>query len=68
VLARPPEAWPGERGFVTEELLRRLLPAAGAGWEVFICGPPPMMNAVEAALWRMGYPAGSYHAERFDLV
>lgn len=68
VLARPPEDWPGERGFVTEELLGRHLPAPAAGWEVFICGPPPMMDAVERALWRTGYPAGRYHAERFDLV
>jgi predicted ferric reductase len=68
VLARPPEGWPGERGFVSEELLRRHLPAPAAGWDVFICGPPPMMDAVERALWRLGYPAGRYHAERFDLV
>ncbi len=68
VLARPPETWEGERGFVDEALLRRHLPAPAADWEVFICGPPPMMDAVERALWRMGYPAGRYHAERFDLV
>jgi predicted ferric reductase len=68
VLARAPGDWTGEHGFVTEELLRRHLPAAQAGWEVFICGPPPMMDAVERALWRLGYPAGTYHSERFDLV
>jgi len=68
VLARRPEGWPGERGFVTEELLRRHLPEPAAGWEVFICGPPPLMDVVERALWHLGYPAGRYHAERFDLV
>jgi ferredoxin-NADP reductase len=53
---------------VTEELLRRHLPPPAQGWEAFVCGPPPMMDAVERSLWRIGYPAGSYHAERFDLV
>jgi predicted ferric reductase len=68
VLARPPEVWEGERGFVTKELLRRHLPPPAQGWEAFVCGPPPMMDAVERSLWQIGYPAGSYHAERFDLV
>jgi predicted ferric reductase len=68
VLARPHEGWAGEAGFVGEELLRRHLPPPEAGWEVLVCGPPPMMDAVERDLWRMGYPAGTYHSERFDLV
>ena len=68
VLAQPHEGWAGERGFVSEELLRRCIPAPGAGWEVFVCGPPLMVDAVDRTLRRIGYPVGTYHAERFDLV
>lgn len=68
VLARPPDGWTGERGFVTEELLRRHVPPPEAGHEYLICGPPPMMLAVERALSKMGVRRGDLHSERFDLV
>jgi 3-phenylpropionate/trans-cinnamate dioxygenase ferredoxin reductase subunit len=68
VIADPPEGWKGERGFVTQELLLRHLPPRDAGYEYLVCGPPPMMQAVEKALSRMGVHAGDIHAERFNLV
>ena len=68
VLAHPPQEWSGERGFVTEELLRRHVPPPEAGHEYFICGPPVMMYAVEQALARIGVGPGDIHSERFDLV
>ncbi|HET9552485.1 MAG TPA: ferric reductase-like transmembrane domain-containing protein [Anaeromyxobacteraceae bacterium] len=67
VLEAPPEAWPGERGLVTEALLDRWLPRGGRHGH-FVCGPAPMMDAVEAALARLGVPLADLHAERFDLV
>lgn len=67
VLERPPEGWAGERGLVTEALLDRWLPRSGRhGY--FVCGPAPMMDAVEAALVRLGVPRSDLHAERFDLA
>jgi ferredoxin-NADP reductase len=36
--------------------------------EVFICGPGPMMDAVEKALIQLGVPMGDFHSERFDMV
>lgn len=68
VLARPPEGWEGERGFASGELLKRHLPPADAGFEVFVCGPPVMMEAVERALVRLGFSLGDFHSERFNLV
>lgn len=70
VLEQPPAEWKGERGFVTQAILERHLPRE---WdhnaiEVFVCGPPPMMAAVERALLAMGVPLGDIHSERFDLV
>jgi predicted ferric reductase len=70
VLEKPPTGWTGETGFVTQSLLDRYLPEEKARdtIEVFICGPPPMMNAVEKALVKIGVPFGDFHSERFNLV
>ncbi|MCE2654361.1 MAG: ferric reductase-like transmembrane domain-containing protein [Planctomycetaceae bacterium] len=79
VLARPPEGWTGERGFITADLLRRHWPTLPANAatpattprlraECFICGPEPMMAAVEDALLELRVSVGDIHAERFNLV
>jgi predicted ferric reductase len=70
VLEKPHAGWTGEAGYVTEELIRRSLPPGlrPNEWESFLCGPPPMMNAVEPALRRAGLAAGDIHTERFNLV
>jgi predicted ferric reductase len=70
VLLNPPENWQGESGYVTEELLARYLPPAREPhtFEIFLCGPQPLMDAVERALVHLGVFIGNFHAERFDLV
>lgn len=70
VLESPPEGWTGEKGFVNAKILQRHLSAERLPnrCEIFICGPAPMMNAVEKALVQIGVPLGDFHSERFDLV
>jgi predicted ferric reductase len=70
VLEKPPTDWNGESGFVTQAILERHLPKARRRntVEIFICGPQPMMNAVEQALSNLGVPFGDYHSEQFYLV
>ncbi len=70
VLESPPADWSGEKGFVNVDILKRYLPAERTqNWvEIFICGPGPMMNAVEKALTQLEVPMGDFHSERFDLV
>lgn len=70
VLEKPPEDWNGEIGFIHREMLQRHLPNPSRRnqWEIFICGPEPMMNAIESILPRMGFWWGDYHSERFNLV
>ena len=70
VLESPPEDWSGEKGFVNVDILERYLPNVQIPnkVDVFICGPVPMMNAVEKALVQLGVPMGVIHSERFDLV
>jgi cytochrome-b5 reductase len=46
VVATPGAGWEGEKGFVTEQLLKRVLPAASDDVLICVCGPPGMMNAV----------------------
>lgn len=68
VLSRPGEGWDGETGHVDEAFLRRhgeeLLKTAA----VCLCGPPPMMDAVTAALVRLGVTKDRIRAERFALL
>ncbi len=70
VLETPPEGWNGEKGFINSDILERNLPSDRTPnmVEIFICGPGPMMNAVEKALIQLGVPMGDFHSERFDLV
>lgn len=70
VLAKPPQDWQGERGFLTPEILDRYLPVERDKnlHEIFICGPTLMLDAVENALPKLGVSLGDFHSERFDLV
>jgi predicted ferric reductase len=68
VLAQPPEHWTGERGFIDAALFKRHLPAPYAEHEYFICGPNPMMDAIENALGELGVPLAKYHSERYSFV
>jgi predicted ferric reductase len=68
VLEEPPENWTGEVGYVTREILDRHLPRERCDLEYFICGPKPMIAAVERALYGLGVPFTRFHSELFDLV
>lgn len=68
VLADPPPGWEGEKGFVTADLFKRHLPAPYAEHEYFICGPNPMMDAVEKVLGELDVPLSKYHSERYSFV
>lgn len=68
ILENSPDGWEGESGFITAALLARHLPAQRLEYEYFICGPVPMMNAVNAALRQLGVPVENTHSEPFNLV
>jgi predicted ferric reductase len=70
VLENPPESWQGEKGYINQEILERALPKPlqRNDWEIFICGPDPMMNTVESNLPKLGVWWGDFHSERFNLV
>lgn len=68
VLENPPAGWAGESGYVTAELLRRHLPGQYQRFQYFVCGPEPLMDAMEEALPELGVPARQIHSERFVMV
>jgi predicted ferric reductase len=68
-LTEVPPDWQGEVGRITPSLLDRYLPdPRRERREYFLCGPEPMMDAVEAYLRRRGVPMRDIHSERFKIV
>ena len=68
VLTDPPEDWEGETGYVTAGMMKRYLPKQFKRFIYFVCGPEPMMDAMEEALPELGIPPQNVHTERFDMV
>lgn len=70
VLEKPPADWQGETGFITRAFLQRILSAERQRnfQEIFLCGPKPMMDAVEKALLQLEFSPDDIHAERFSLA
>lgn len=68
VLEEAPDGWDGESGVVTADLLARHLPDERFARRYFICGPPPMMEAVEGALLERDVPRAHIHLEQFALA
>jgi hypothetical protein len=51
------------KGFVSVDLLKRYLKTSN--YEFYICGPPPMMEAIVKALLGWGVPEADIHFEAF---
>ena len=68
VVEHPEEGWGGETGFVDAAMLERCLPRERIRRDYFVCGPNPMIDAVEDLLLARGVAAGAIHSERFTLV
>lgn len=67
VLAEPPSGWAGESGFVDRAMLGRIFDRPERrDWLFVLCGPPPMLKSVEAALIDIGIPADRILSEKFD--
>ena len=65
VLSADP-AWPGEKGYIDSDRIKRLVPDF-AERDAFLCGPPPMMAALTAALIGLGVSKTRIHSEVFSL-
>ncbi len=55
VLEQPPAGWSQGTGRITEDILRRQLPPPGPDTVIFLCGPLPMVDALESTLKTIGH-------------
>lgn len=55
VLSEPPAGWSQGTGRISETTLRTHLPPPGADTVIFLCGPPPMVDAIETTLKSIGH-------------
>jgi len=68
VFSEPEEGWQGETGYIGEEVLKKYLPKQYKRFKYLICGPKPLMDAMEEALPDLGVPAAHVLTERFDMI
>jgi predicted ferric reductase len=68
ILERPPEGWQGEKGFITAKVLDKYLPKDRSVPRYLMCGPLPMIEAVERALVKAGVPYDHVHSERYEMA
>jgi len=56
VLEQPPVDWSQGSGRITDDVLGKHLPPPDSETVIFLCGPPPMVDHLEASLKGLGYP------------
>ena len=61
------EPWSGPTGRIDKAFLERTIPNP-ADQRVHLCGPPPMMDAVKAALSDLGVPTSQIKTEAFGTI
>ena len=67
VLSEAGEEWKGCRGRASTEVIRDLAGDLMTRADVFLCGPPPMMEALSEALRECGVAKRRIHMEKFAL-
>jgi len=45
-LDNPPPGWKHGKGFVTDEMVKSIMPGPGNDTLILVCGPPPMVSAI----------------------
>ena len=68
MLKEPPADWQGESGYITSEMLEKILPVDAEKYESFLCGPKPMTDAAQQGLKARRVPLKQVHFELFDMV
>lgn len=57
-----------EKGYITQDVLTRHFPANKERYDVFICGPGPMVEIVLPSLKNLGVPDGNIWPEYYDMA
>lgn len=64
VLDKPPSGWTGETGYLTKEMIERILPDV-AERIVYVSGPPRMVGAYADLFRRAGVKSDNIHTDYF---
>jgi len=67
VLSHANEAWQGERGYITTELIEKYAAEMLGDADVYLCGPPVMMDKVIKSLRTLKVSDKRIHFERFTI-
>jgi predicted ferric reductase len=67
VLSDPSDDWKGEKGRADKDRIRSYCGNDLASKAFYVCGPPPMIEAVVAGLRDLGVSSGAIHIEIFSL-
>lgn len=67
VLSKPDDQWEGEKGHVTKELIEKYCKDSLQTADVYVCGPPVMMEKVIESLGQLGVKDKRIHFERFTI-
>ena len=66
VISEPRRGWKGLTGRVDKATIDKIFSFDGASeWLYLVCGPPPMLDAVEDALLALGVPTAQIVSEQF---
>jgi 3-phenylpropionate/trans-cinnamate dioxygenase ferredoxin reductase subunit len=68
VLEKPAEEWEGESGYINADVLDRHMPGNRDAMQYFICGPIPMIEAVEKALGQLDVSMTRMHSELYEMA
>ncbi|KXH50962.1 NADH-cytochrome b5 reductase 1 [Colletotrichum simmondsii] len=55
VLDKPPADWTGGVGYVTGDMITKLLPKAADDVKLLLCGPPPMVSGLKKTAETLGF-------------
>jgi len=66
VLSRPDDSWSGLRGYIDRDVIAKHCDTL-SNKAFYVCAPPPMTDAVTAALLELGVEQSKIHGERFSL-
>ncbi|KAJ3219729.1 NADH-cytochrome b5 reductase [Clydaea vesicula] len=68
VLNNPPPNWKSGIGFVTKDMVEKYLPKYSEDSKILLCGPPPMIKAMQAITEELGFPKANAISKLSDAV
>ena len=66
-LNEAPAGWKGGVGFVSSEAIMTHLPSVSEDGQILMCGPPPMMSAMNKILVSLGFPEAGVVSRAKDV-